>query len=322
MFHCLHPSIIYPILLPSQAGTVKKWVDRWQNVGNVDTLPRSGRPRVLDDDIDAAIVQRVQQSGFITAVGLKRDLQLQCSAQPVRRTLHNAGYHARKPSKKPGMTQAHKDRRLEFAQQHLEWDQQWNQTDFVDEKIFSTAANGTVTLWRPRGTRYNEENLLLDHRQGRITVSFWGSMTIRGPGDLVLVNERMIAEGYRDLLDQVMLPHAQELFPEGMINFVHDNSGPHRGLIVQDWIAGQDRLHCLPWPALSPDLNPIENVWARIAQRWNGMANRRDREDLIDCVLAHWLDLHNEPEFFHNLVRSMPRRLAAVIASNGAPTRY
>lgn len=301
---------------------MRKYIVRFNADGNVATAPRSGRPRATTEETREAITAIVRESGFTSAVKIRRDLHLPINPQTVRNCLHAVGYKSRRPSKKPGMTQDHKDRRVAFAQQHLHWDEEWRRTVFVDEKIFTTDESGRITLWRQRGTRYEERNLQYQHRQGRVTVSVWGSMTALGVGDLVIVEERMRSEDYVRILRDVMYPSAQRWFPEGQINLVQDNSGPHRGLLVRDWIAQQPRLHCLPWPALSPDLNPIENLWARIQQQWNYIEFRRDQEALIDCIIQRWRDLAEDRQFFFNLAQSMPRRLQAVLDNNGAPTRY
>ncbi|XP_015119986.1 uncharacterized protein LOC107043158 [Diachasma alloeum] len=99
--------------------TVKRYITCFNEEGNVATHPRSGAPRVTTEAIRRAIVGVVEDSGFVTAGRIRRQLQLPISDQTVRKCLHEGGYHGHKPAKKPRMTQAHKDTRVQFAQRHL-----------------------------------------------------------------------------------------------------------------------------------------------------------------------------------------------------------
>ena len=67
---------------------------------------------------------------------------------------------------------------------------------------------------------------------------------------------------------------------------------------------------------MSPDLNPIENIWSILARRV--YANGRqftNREALIDMIQKTWNEI--EPEFLINLVESMKNRCAAVVEKKG-----
>ncbi len=75
----------------------------------------------------------------------------------------------------------------------------------------------------------------------------------------------------------------------------------------------------LNWPASSPDLSPIENLWG-IVKRKMRYARPNNAEELKATIRATWALI--TPEQCHRLIDSMPRRIAAVIQAKGAPTKY
>jgi hypothetical protein len=73
------------------------------------------------------------------------------------------------------------------------------------------------------------------------------------------------------------------------------------------------------WPSGSPDLNPIENLWAIIKRRVSELAPSRV-EKLIGVVITVWNEI-SAAEMF-NLVESMTTRLNATIAAQGGHIGY
>ncbi|GFX18937.1 transposable element Tcb1 transposase [Trichonephila clavipes] len=47
--------------------------------------------------------------------------------------------------------------------------------------------------------------------------------------------------------------------------FQQDNARPHVARIVQRFFV-KHQIELLPWPARSPDLSPVENMWSMVAQ--------------------------------------------------------
>ena len=70
----------------------------------------------------------------------------------------------------------------------------------------------------------------------------------------------------------------------------------------------------MEWPAQSPDLNPIENVWALLKIKVN---NREPKtvKDLKKIIRKEWGDL--QLEYAQNLVSTLPRRLNQVLTNKG-----
>lgn len=106
-------------------------------------------------DEDAAIQRAVEDDPFTNAVRIREQLQLNVSAETVRRRLHRSGKHHRVPAVKECLTNQHRAARLAFARQHVEKDLEfWSRVVFTDEKTFCSTNHGKIHLWRSNNTRY------------------------------------------------------------------------------------------------------------------------------------------------------------------------
>jgi len=81
----------------------------------------------------------------------------------------------------------------------------------------------------------------------------------------------------------------------------------------------------IPWPASSPDLNLIENVWALLKQKlrrqWhNPDKSPHNREELINAAQAAWEELPWTR--IYRWFEGMPTRVLTVIRRGGRSTRW
>jgi DDE superfamily endonuclease len=77
----------------------------------------------------------------------------------------------------------------------------------------------------------------------------------------------------------------------------------------------------LEWPPQSPDLNPIEHLWAIIKRRLNQY--ERPPSGMIELwerIEAEWNKIDSETCL--KLIESMPRRIEAVLKAKGMWTDY
>jgi transposase len=125
-----------------------------------------------------------------------------------------------------------------------------------------------------------------------------------------------------DILEEVMLPTVRAMFiDEGPILLVHDNCPIHRCTVVREWFQNHPDVIPLYWPSKSPDMNPIENIWAVMTNEWEHQ-NERTQEALERHVTQTWESLRRTPRICYNIVDSMPRRIEKLIENQGRYTKY
>ena len=97
----------------------------------------------------------------------------------------------------------------------------------------------------------------------------------------------------------------------------------HRGVAVKEWLHTQPEFRdtMLFQPPYSPDLNPIEHVWARMKRKLSDKIYGTTPL-LTQAILEAWQEIERDREFLRALTLSMPRRLDAVITAGGGPTKY
>ncbi len=115
-----------------------------------------------------------------------------------------------------------------------------------------------------------------------------------------------------------MLPAAVQLYGDADLIFQQDLAPAHSAKATITWFKDHG-IPVLNWPANSPDLNPIENLWG-IVKRKMRYARPNNAEELKATIRATRALI--TPEQCHRQIDSMPRRIAAVIQTKEAPTKY
>ncbi len=148
------------------------------------------------------------------------------------------------------------------------------------------------------------------------SVMVWVSMSSAGVGPLCFLRSKVNTAVYQEVLEHFMLPAADKLYGDADFIFQQDLAPAHSAKATSTWFKDHG-IPVLNWPANSPDLNPIENLWC-IVKRKMRYARPNNAEELKATIRATWALI--TPEQCHRLIDSMPRRIAAVIQAKGAPT--
>ena len=102
--------------------------------------------------------------------------------------------------------------------------------------------------------------------------------------------------------------------------FIDDNARTHRARIVQHFLQ-QVAVQTIPWPAMSPDMNPMEHVWDFIGRKINQRNPKcHNIDELRTAILQEWQQFPREQ--LRRLVQSMTRRVTELHNKGGGYTRY
>ena len=100
--------------------------------------------------------------------------------------------------------------------------------------------------------------------------------------------------------------------------FQQDNTPVHKSEVVLNFLA-QKQWEVLDWPVYSPDLNPVENIWAIFLKKClRGQIVTWER--LEKKIMEVWNNIN--PDVVLNLHSSYENRLVKVIKNHGSLTRY
>lgn len=158
----------------------------------------------------------------------------------------------------------------------------------------------------------------------------WGAIYHGGRGPLIRLQmpEKggFAAEQY---ISQILRPVLKPLYTrvrthwrgyDDRVVVIEDNAPSHASGISE---ATRDELGIptLPHPPRSPDLNPIEHVWAELKRRINMLPTRpRSKEELWEAAQHVWQEIPQT--FIDKVIDSMPYRRNAVRKNRGYHTRW
>lgn len=315
---------------PLSYSTVRNIIVKFQKTGHVKNQPRSGRPKKLNDDnvevLKALVLENSESRRTPLSVitcNLEMKLNIDISQNTVRRYLKNLGIRAHSAAVKPFISEKNAVKRVEWCKERLHWTvESWEKICWSDECSIEVRGTGTrrVSVWRSRGERFHRDCLAPSFKSGRQTIMVWGCFQGDKLGPLVVCpSGKMNAVSYCQILEKDFLPFWNRLGKDSI--FMEDNAPIHTAKYSKNW-RQEHSISSLPWPAQSPDLNPIENVWQQLKMAVEKRTPQvRNKEELTIALQEEWSVLQQKNSVA-NLIKSMPKRVQEVIKADGLPTKY
>jgi transposase len=314
-FAVCHSVSVTARILKLPKSTVHFWITRNEQSGSVARRPGSGRPRKTSLRSDRILYRLARATPFATSSELLHRWQEGVSRYTLCRRLHERHLRQYRPCRVPLLSKKLKRARLDWAMRRCHWRVQWQRIVWTDESRFLLyPENGRRLVWRLPRERLDDRFVVQVTQAGGGSVHVWGAIWTGGRSELVLLQGAVNALKYCDVLHGFF---ATTELPAHFV-FQHDNAPVHRSWVTQQMLEDLE-VQVLPWPARSPDLNPIEHVWDILGRRMQHRDCQRLNQ-LFDALKEEWNSIPQEQ--LDHLISGMPRRVGMVIANHGGHTRY
>lgn len=142
----------------------------------------------------------------------------------------------------------------------------------------------------------------------------WGAFSALGCLELQFTTTRMNSQEYIDVLQKSLVPFLKRNRQKKIV-FQQDNARIHVSRETMDWFSS-NKINVMDWPACSPDLNPIENLWGIMVRRvYENNRHFETTDELKAAIKETWNSI--DRALFQSLAESMNNRIFEVIRKGG-----
>ncbi len=317
-------------LIDKNPDAVRMYYKRWKDVQELGekTITPKAKSHVLvkramhDIIAENPTLPHRLMAGKLVDHGI--DPNVVKSHETNRKIMKHIGYVNENAVKRNFISSQNVQKILEFAREHLQKDDAFFDTIiWSDETMVRSAPQGKeMKYWVHRTDPSPKIPKNYQIQNGGFGVMFWGCFSSFGFGPLVVVEGTMDSEKYISTIQDYLLDeihHVKSQYGVNMV-FMQDNASCHKSTQTMRFF-DECGLKTLKWPPQSPDLNPIENLWAYIKRkRQQKFGLVTSKVELIDQIFEIWEGL--DDEFAWVLSQSASTRLTVCASRNGEHTGY
>jgi transposase len=273
-------------------------------------------------------IRQLTTGGLETAMqvrkALEKDVGVSVCTETIRRGLHEMGLRSFVKPKKSYLSPKNIKARLRWAKAHVDWTyDDWARVIWSDEtKVDRFGSDGRYYSWKRDSEELQSRHVQQTFKHGGGNIKLWSCITVHGIGYIVKIDETLDKTLYENILkdDLIHTVNEYKINKQKMI-FQHDNDPKHTAGNIKNWLAKQE-FKVMEWPAQSPDLNPIENMWALLKQRLY-----RNYEQPPKGMNEHWERIHETwykitKEECQKVIGTMHKRCKEVIKMKGHWINY
>jgi len=293
---------------------VRYWLYRYNRNKDLTNLPKTGRNRCTTENQEKKLIQIAESQKGTTTTSIQQKIKnsgLNITKDTIRRRIRENGGKWTHPNLKKFLGNKHREERLKWANNVREMD--WKKVIFTDETTFFLNKKCYKT-WN-----FSSRKKSIRKTNYPIKVNVWGCFSSEGFGYIYCFTENLTSEKLCEIYSTTLLESSHKLFPQSNDWILQEDNDPkHRSKIATKW-KNENSIKVLQWPAYSPDLNPIENIWS-ILKLKIAYKNIRTVKGLKAEIKKEWNKL--SIQISRKLVQSMDNRISSLIKEEGDYTLY
>jgi transposase len=293
--------------------TVHRYLAQWKQKTPMSELKKTGRPKKFSS-ADKRFVRQLFATNPNTTVkdvcnALLTAREKDIGATTVRKMLSDMGLRFGKPQVVPLLTDLHRTNRVKFCKEH-------NKLKlagvFFSDETYIEVGGGKSGVWHKRGNRPK-----VGKAKFTTKIMFWGAISTHSKSPLFAIDGNMNTNRYIELLREDFIPRVGRNSVE-MTLFQQDNASCHISKAAKSFFENRG-IQLLGWPANSPDLNPIENVWSILKERVRKRCPQ-SKENLRQVAIEEWDSIPQK--VIKKTVESFKKRCAQIISRRGEKCDY
>ena len=119
----------------------------------------------------------------------------------------------------------------------------------------------------------------------------WGSFFSNKKGPLIVVppGQRKATDFIENVYKKALIPFLKKTNPDHLLTLMEDNAPVHTAKATRSFLA-ENSITKIVWPAQSPDLNPIENVWFLLKSNIQELYQPRTIPEMHEALKQAWDD--------------------------------
>ena len=241
-------------------------IQKFKETGLTSRKNGSGRSFKFDTKFRSSVIQYYIDNPIKTYPEGIAENKWPCSTSFISSLLIEHNIRASIAPKKPSLNENHLQQRENFANITADWTiESWKKV-ISDEKTIQSFPNGQVKVKRVRGSTYNPKHTVSVPRN-KFKINIWGCIIGSDFSFHIFhVDDHFTAALYRYHLHRVWFPLFGEKYQNAEFIFQQDNAPIHTARIIKKYFEDTETVP-LFWPACSPDLSPIETMWAILQNR-------------------------------------------------------
>ncbi|HRP37444.1 MAG TPA: IS630 family transposase [Candidatus Dojkabacteria bacterium] len=227
------------------------------------------------------------------------------SLSTVTRFIHQLGAFV-KPKLRSKVSVKNKKARVKYIKDFRWFD--FRKVLFPDESIFQLNSNN-IKIFKGKHDPYPEQYKVNPNHK----VMVWGGVSFRGKTSLHIVSGRLNGDSYCNLLRD----HQEEIhdmFENETFWFLQDGAPCHKKKTTIQFIKDEITENIVPHPAQSPDMNPIELIWARMKDFVERQAPKT-KDELKSAILDAWDNI--DMALIKNCIQGIKKRMKKILKKKG-----